>query len=261
MISSVEPIAIRFNGFYTNIMIKAAAEPSLHARILSDIEGQILSGHWPPGYRIPFEVDLAAHYGCSRMTVNKALTQLAKTGLIERRRKSGSYVTQPHAQSAVLEIRDIRQEVQSLGVPYTYELLARKSHRATPADRKRLDVPADSQILDIASRHFAGALPFCFEERLINLTAVPDAATANFTDIAPGPWLLDQVPWSAAEHTIRSVSADRAVAAALDLPVGTACLVVERRTWSGGDYVTHVRLTYPGDRHALVAHFAPTHPK
>ncbi|MBW8787882.1 MAG: GntR family transcriptional regulator, partial [Rhizobium leguminosarum] len=44
-------------------------DPTLHQRILSDIEGRIVSGDWPPGHRIPFEVDLATQYDCSRMTV------------------------------------------------------------------------------------------------------------------------------------------------------------------------------------------------
>ena len=52
---------------------------SLHQRILADISERILSGDWPPGHRIPFEHELSAEYGCSRMTVNKALSQLAKS--------------------------------------------------------------------------------------------------------------------------------------------------------------------------------------
>src|SRR5690606_22641545 len=100
---------------------------------------------------------------------------------------------------------------------------------------------------------------FCFEERLINLAAVPDAASADFSVQPPGSWLLGQVPWSAAEHRIRAVSADRRAADALDLAAGTACLVIERRTWSSEAHITHVRLTYPGERHELVAQFSPSH--
>ena len=67
-----------------------AREPSFRRRILEDVEGKILSGEWPPGHRIPFEHELTEQYRCSRMTVNKAITELVKRGLIERRRKSGS---------------------------------------------------------------------------------------------------------------------------------------------------------------------------
>lgn len=238
----------------------AKGELSLHRRILGDIEGRILSGEWQAGFRIPFEVDLAEQYGCSRMTVNKALSQLAKTGLIERRRKSGSYVTQPQAQSAVLEIRDIKLEVQSLGLPYAYSLSARAKRKSNAADRLRLSLATSVPVLDVTCRHFAGQRPFCLEERLINLDAVPEAEAETFMEMAPGPWLVNQVPWSAAEHTIRATSADGDVAAALGIAPGAACLTVERRTWSNGAYITHVRLIYPGDRHALVANFTPSQP-
>ena len=55
---------------------------TLHKRIRTDISARILSGAWPPGFRIPFEHELMAEYGCSRMTVNKALAPLAESGLI-----------------------------------------------------------------------------------------------------------------------------------------------------------------------------------
>ncbi|MGO8256693.1 hypothetical protein ACC792_37950, partial [Rhizobium ruizarguesonis] len=58
---------------------------------------------------------------------NAVLTQLAKAGLIERRKKSGSFVTQPQAQSAVLEIHDIKAEVQSLNLPYSYAVSKKTS--------------------------------------------------------------------------------------------------------------------------------------
>ena len=230
----------------------------LSQRILTDITEKIVSGEWPPGHRIPFEYELAAEYRCSRMTVNKAMTQLARSGLIERRRRSGSFVAQPRSQAAILEIHDINTEVQALGRPYRYQLVMRRLRRATVADRQRLDVVAGSGVLELSCRHFAGKRPFCLEERLINLGAVPEAAEETFAEIAPGPWLLSRVPWSAAEHTIRAVAADPTTADALAIADQSSCLVVERRTWSNDEPVTQVRLTYSGDSHALVARFAPS---
>jgi GntR family histidine utilization transcriptional repressor len=231
---------------------------TLHRRILADISERILSGAWPPGHRIPFEHELAAQYGCSRMTVNKALSQLAKAGLIERRRRSGSFVRQPQSQAAVLEIHDIRTEVEALGLSYRYELESRESRRSTAQDRALLGLETSSPVLSLQCRHFAGKRPFCHEARLISLAAVPDAAAEAFSDIAPGPWLVAQVPWSAAEHRIRATAVDAATAAALDIAAGSPCLVVERRTWSAEHPVTHVRFTYAADSHVLVARFTPS---
>lgn len=237
----------------------AAARSSapLHQRILSDITQKIVSGAWPPGHRIPFEQALSEQYRCSRMTVNKALTALAAAGLIERRRRSGSFVRQPQSQAAILEIHDIATEVRDLGLPYRHELLARRSRTATSEDRDALDVAPGTSLLELSAVHFAGDRPFCLEQRLVNLAAVPEAEAADFVRLAPGAWLIAQVPWSAAEHRIRAAAADRLVAKALDIAKGTACQVIERRTWSGGQPITWVRLTYPGGSHVLVARFAP----
>lgn len=240
-------------------MERTAKGKSLHERILGEVEGRILSGEWPPGHRIPFEHELTEQYACSRMTVNKALSELVKKGLIERRRRSGSFVTHPHVQSLVMEIQDIPREVQALGLDYEYRLASIEKRPYRKTDRPRLDLVEGEPILAITSCHLAGGLPFCFEERLINLAAVPLAASTDFSIHPPGSWLLGQVPWSAAEHHIRAVPADRRVADALDLAPGTACLVIERRTWNSEGHITHVHLTYPGDRHELVAQFAPSH--
>ena len=231
---------------------------SLHQRILSDVEGRILSGDWPPGHRIPFEHELTAQYGCSRMTVSKVLNQLARAGLIERRRRSGSFVLRPHSQSAVLEIRDIMTEVQALGLVYRFEVVKRVKRRSTPSDLDRLHLDRSARVLDLACLHFAGKQPFCHEERLINLDAVPEADAETFAERAPGPWLVERVPWSTAEHRIQAIGANPATAAALGIAKATPCLLIERRTWSAERAITHVRLTYPGDGHELVAYFAPS---
>lgn len=231
---------------------------SLYQRILSDIRDRILSGEWPPGHRIPFEHELSAQYDCSRMTVNKAMSELARAGLIERRRRSGSFVRRPHSQAAMLEIHDLRTEVEALGLPYRYELLSRRQRFASTDDEQTTGILAGDGLVELVCRHFAGTTPFCLEERAISLSAVPEAAEESFEAVAPGPWLIGHVPWNAAEHRIRAVAADDHVARLLDLQRHSACLVIQRRTWSGDQPVTDVRLTYAGETHSLVARFAPS---
>ncbi len=148
---------------------------SLHQRILDDIETRIISGEWQPGHRIPFEHELTEYYNCSRMTVNKALTQLAKAGLIERKRRSGSFVSFPQSQAAILEIHDIRDEVAALGQPYRFELLKRNERLSGPADARHIDMPRHTPLVELVCRHYAGKRVFALEERIISLDAVPSA--------------------------------------------------------------------------------------
>ena len=191
------------------------------------------------------------------MTVNKVMTQLAKAGLIERHRKAGSFVTMPRAQSAILELHDIETEVKSLGLPYSYELISRSNRRSTSEDRRLMEFTEATPMVELLAIHRAATKPFCVEERRINIGAVPEAMEADFTVNAPGQWLIDQVPWSTAENRIQAMAASAGIARLLGLPEGTACLVIERRTWSHAGPVTFVRLTYPGDSHTLVARFTP----
>ncbi|TNM63997.1 histidine utilization repressor [Aliirhizobium smilacinae] len=231
---------------------------SLHQRILSDIEQNILTGRWPPGFKIASEQQLALQYGCSRMTVNKVVTQLARAGLIQRRRKVGSVVLPQKAQSAILEIYDIREEVKATGEIYSHRILSRTVRPANSQEAELLGILRKKPVTDITCLHYAGEQPFCLEQRLINLDAVPDAGTESFEALPPGPWLLEHVPWSAAEHRIAALGAGTTEASYLAIPLGSPVLVVVRQTWRFDHSVTSVRLTYPGKSHTLTARFTPS---
>lgn len=231
---------------------------SLHGKILTEIEQNILSGRWPPGYRIPSEMELTAHYECSRMTVNKVLTQLAQAGLLQRKRKAGSFVTKPHTSSAVLDIPDIRQVVLGMGQEYSSQLMNRKQRRSTRGDMEAMRMAKAGPVIHVSCLHMAGTRPFCIEDRLINLESVPDAAQEMFETQSPSSWMVNHVPWSSAEHRIRAEAAGVESAQLLQVAQGFPCLVIDRRTWTGHLPITFVRLTYPADLYELDAHFSPS---
>ena len=61
-----------------------------------------------------------------------------------------------------------------------------------------------------------------------------------------------------ARKTDFASAADAGVAAALCIARGSPCLVIERRTWSVGQPVTHVRFAYKAESHVVVARFTPS---
>lgn len=237
--------------------VSGADAAALHLRIRGDIVERIRSGAWRPGHRLPVEHELMEVYGCARATVNKALAALSDAGLIVRRRKAGSFVAHPKIHSVVLDIPDISAEIAGRGEVYAYELLSRASREADGIDRRALDVPEPFDVLALRCLHWASGRPFALEERLINLSALPQAADVNFAEVAPSTWLLAHVPWTEAEHRISASSAGRSAAACLQIAPSTPCLVLERRTWRCDDRITQVRLTFPGEAYDLIARFAP----
>jgi GntR family histidine utilization transcriptional repressor len=229
----------------------------LYQRIKSELEDKILSGEWQPDHRVPSEHELTATYDCSRMTVNKALSALAASGMIERRRRAGSFVARPRVQSAILQIPDLKAEVEARGGLYRFELLDRRRRQASTDDRTRLGLDARVSILALRCRHMDRGCPFALEDRLLNLREVPEALDQDFSALPPSNWLVGHVPWTEAEHRITARNADRDLAAALEIDPGAACLVIERRTWWNGRPITAVRLTHPSHLYDLVARFAP----
>lgn len=198
-----------------------------------------------------------AQYGCARATVSKAVQSLAGEGLIERRRRAGSFVARPPLQSAVLEIPELQAVVTGRGQIYRHEIVSRRTRRPDPAAPGEAALHGAGRVLALVCRHFADDRPFALEERLISLDVAPEAAAEDFSRIAPGAWLLDHVVWSEAEHRISATAADEETSTRLDLPSGAPCLMLRRWTWRGDEAVTYVRQIFPAEAFELTARFAP----
>lgn len=237
---------------------RGAPGAALYQRIRNDLEVKIVSGAWPPGHRVPFEHELMETYSCSRMTVNKVLSALADAGLVVRRRRAGSFVSRPRVQSAVLQIPDLKAEIEKRGERYGYRLLDLRKRTASAQDRVRLGIGGRATVLALRCRHEAEEQPFAIEDRLINVQAVPDVLKQDFSIVPPNTWLVGHVPWTEAEHRITACNADNDVAAELGIEPGAACLVIERRTWRNSEPITAVRLIHPGRLYDLIARFTPT---
>ncbi len=67
------------------------------ARLYEACLKMIENGYWTPGDRVPSEKDLSQLLPVGLSTVQTALRRLAETGLIQRKRKAGSFVCEPAA--------------------------------------------------------------------------------------------------------------------------------------------------------------------
>jgi len=223
------------------------------AAILKRIRG----GDLKPGDTVPGEEALAAEFGCARVTVNRALRELAEAGVVERRRKAGTRVLDPAPRDAAVEIPSIRGEVEATGAPYRYELIERRIAQP-PADvRAALALAPGASALYLLCRHWAGERVHQLEERWINLDTVPDARKADFAAIGPNEWLIREMPLSQVEHAFSAANATSEEAGLLGIAPGDAVFVAERRTWIGGNAITRARLLHPGADYRLVARTRP----
>ena len=75
----------------------------IYQQIVRILRTQIASGGYPPGSRIPAVRELALEAGVNPNTMQKALAELERDGLLETMRTTGKFVTQD--QERISEIR------------------------------------------------------------------------------------------------------------------------------------------------------------
>lgn len=237
--------------------VKLDGSGPVYDQIRRAIRDLVLNGMWPPGTSVPPEHALMERLGASRMTVHRALVQLAREGLITRRRRSGTIVASPPASHAMLDILSIPDEVRRLGQDYAFEILARRDGRPSAELAARFALKRSEAIAHLLTLHRSGGTPHVLEERVIHLATVPAAREERFETTPPGDWLLQNSLWSQAEHAISAIAAGEREAELLAIGRGDPCLLVERRTWNQDRSVTAVRLLYPGGRHRFIGRFGP----
>lgn len=203
---------------------------------------RIRARDWPPGARIPDEAALAAELGCTRVTVNRALRDLAEAGLLERRRKGGTRVPLMPVRRAVLSIPIIRQDIAARGQVPGYRLLSDRPEPAPEAVRQAL---GDGALRHVVALHLADGAPYCLEDRWLG---AGQAEGVSFATLSANEWLVGNVSYAEASLAFAALPADATLAAALGCAERAALLVLERQT-RGEAPITWVRLVYaPGHR-------------
>lgn len=233
-------------------------EGPLWLQIRRSLSLEIVSGRWPSGTHIPSELFLADHFQTSRMTVNKAILSLATEGLVLRRPKIGTIVTETAHERPVFEIWDAADMVHQSGAHYSYRLIDTEIVAGDSELGRQFRGDATTPLLQVECLHLSNERPFQFEERVINVDAAPKITRQILQTVSPGQWLLAHVAYTEARHIISARAAGKKVAGHLGLTIGDPCLVVERRTWNAAVPVTLGRFWYPGGDHSLEGSFKPS---
>ncbi len=95
--------------------VNMAPQPHKHRQISGELRGEITSGRYAAGARLPSEPQLVERFGVSRPTVARALLDLQTEGLIERRSGSGTYVSANAHATASVSTKQLGQLIPSLG--------------------------------------------------------------------------------------------------------------------------------------------------
>ena len=80
----------------------AEARKPRHREVFETLLGEIASGRFQPGDRLPTEAELAKTFSASRSTIARAMRDLKGRGLLSRQRGGGTRITRNDAQRVAL---------------------------------------------------------------------------------------------------------------------------------------------------------------
>ena len=78
----------------------------IYAQLITQIQQRIVTGQLQPGDRLPSVRDLAAEAGVNPNTMQRAMTELERQGLVHSQRTAGRFVTEDGA-----TIRKLREDL------------------------------------------------------------------------------------------------------------------------------------------------------
>lgn len=227
----------------------------MYEQVKAFVMRQIQRGTWPAGHRLPSEQDLVNRFGISRMTINRALRELAEQGRIVRVSGVGSFVAEDKPQLTLLQIASIASEIRRRGHDYRCRML--KVVRVTaPADvGVWLELEPGQSVFHSVCLHLEDDVPVQLEDRYVNPDVVPDFLNQDFAQEPPGDLLKRTVPYDQIEHLVDAVLPSAEQARLLAMPISDPCLLLTRRTWTHGRLVTLARCLHPASRYRLGSRF------
>jgi GntR family histidine utilization transcriptional repressor len=234
---------------------KTSPEP-IYQQIKTTIQQRVASGEWPAGQKLPSENELVSALAVSRMTINRALRELTQEGLIKRVHGLGSFVAETPRHASLIELQDIALEIEADGKQHSSHVLQHEEIYASEDIAARFESPAMRLVYHVRLVHFQDGKPIQIESRYVNPAAMPEFMQQDFSQMTPTAYLLQQFKPDEMEHRVRAVIPSRAERELLAMKSGQPCLQLKRRTWRQQQVVTHVTLTYPGDRYELGARYA-----
>jgi GntR family transcriptional regulator len=216
------------------------------------LRDRIMSGVISFGAKLPNEVELASSHRVSRVTVRRALAELQREHLIERRRSTGTRVIyRPSPAPITADIAGVLANIAEMGRRTTVDLLSFEYVAANGPAAEALGT-GKSDLLQRAVRvRSIDGLPFSHLT-----THVPEQIGVTFDerDLAKRPLLelLERsgVKVDRATQRISAVLATPDVAKVLKVKAGSPLIALVRVVYdSNGRGVEHLQALYRPDRY------------
>lgn len=231
----------------------------IYLRLSQRIE-QVINNHQiAENEALPSERELAAMLGVSRITIRKAIDNLAQKGVVVRIHGSGTFVKKQIRQN-LTSLSGFTEEFGTDKTKLHQKWLMQEIQMATAEESAGLDIPKESPVAHLKRIRYINHLPLSIEHAVIPLSVLDEP-----TKIKHSLYQYLRETHHAPVRALQKISAQicpEAEAELLQIGARSAILAIERQTFdTQGQIVEYVRSIYRSDLYELVAELHIVPPK
>ncbi len=223
----------------------------LYEKVKLFVVDRISGGSLEIGAKLPSENELAAQLSVSRLTVHRALRELASEGVIRRVHGVGSFVAQPRDYASIVHLHNIADVIRSRGAKLSTEVVELSSVSAGVSLGRMFHIPAHAPLFHSLVVYCSDGLPMQLEARYILPDFAPDYLKQDFRTMSTTSYLYSLAAPTRASNIIEAVLPNKREAKLLQILPPEPCLTVTRTTWVQRMLTGFSVFTHPGSRHRI----------
>jgi len=223
----------------------------LHHQVYLDLRAALDAGEWRPGDLLPPERQLAGRYGCSLITVRRALSELAREGRLERTRGRGTTVLRPRIERDFGGKMSFAEEMQVRGLDPETRVVAARPESAGEHVAAGLGIEPGSPTLYVERLRVAGGEPLLLEQAHLPAERFPGLLATDLERRSLYDLLTVRygIRIARTRESLEPVLLHAREARLLDRPPRTPALLIEGTTFSAEGWPVEFARSYVrGDR-------------
>jgi GntR family transcriptional regulator len=227
-----------------------------YRRVQESLAEEIRRGGRPPGSLLPPERALAEHFGVSRVTLRRAITELESSGLIARTSPRGWAVAGSRIGEPPNVLMSFSEMARSRGLRPGATVISRRFRPATIDEADTLGLAPGAELFELERLRTMDDVPIMIDRTRIPTALAPGLDQGDFTATSLYAFLEERygIRPTRARLSAEAVAADRRQARLLDLRPGEPLLRCNQVSEDQvGRRIELCEMTYRGDRYRFHA--------
>jgi GntR family transcriptional regulator len=226
-----------------------------YQRVREDLAAEIERGRRPPGSRLPPERALAEHFGVSRVTLRRALEELARAGVVTRSGTGWAVVSATIGEPPNV-LMSFSEMAASRGLVPGSRVLDRRVRPATIDEAESLGLAPGASLFELERLRSMDQVPIMIDRTRIPLSLAPGLEEEELEETSLYAVLEERYGMrpTRARFTVEAIAADERRARLLALETGEPLLLCRQQTEDQtGRQMELCEMSYRGDRYRFRA--------